>query len=113
VRTITDDYGAEFAAHSDSLAYRTIGTYVFLRTVMCSPLRASQIAHAIKLPRVASQVWNGKWPGEEDCERLGFYVNGDPDFPVQSGRFVQFQTLLREASVPIQPVHVQSPDDTK
>ena len=26
-------------------------------------------------------MWNGKWPGEEDCERLGFYSNGDPDFP--------------------------------
>jgi hypothetical protein len=37
-----------------SLAYRTIGIYVFLRTVMCSPVRASQIAHALKLPRVAS-----------------------------------------------------------
>jgi DNA-binding MarR family transcriptional regulator len=53
MRTITDDYGAEFAAHSDSMAYRTIGIYVFLRTVMCSPVRASQIAHALKLPRVA------------------------------------------------------------
>ena len=52
LRTITDDYGAEFASHSDSLAYRTIGIYVFLRTVMCSPVRASQIAHALKLPRV-------------------------------------------------------------
>ena len=41
MRTITDDYGAEFATHSDSLAYRTIGIYVFLRTVMCSPVRAS------------------------------------------------------------------------
>src|SRR5260370_39596656 len=50
-RTITDDYGTEFATHSDSLAYRTIGIYVFLRTVMCSPVRASQIAHALKLPR--------------------------------------------------------------
>jgi hypothetical protein len=30
-------YGAEFAAHSDSLAYRTIGICVFLRTVMCHP----------------------------------------------------------------------------
>jgi hypothetical protein len=47
MRTITDDYGAAFAAHSDSLAYRTIGIYVFLRTVMCSPVRASQIAHAL------------------------------------------------------------------
>jgi hypothetical protein len=27
------------------------------------------------------QVWNGKWPREEDCERLGFYNNSDPDFP--------------------------------
>jgi DNA-binding MarR family transcriptional regulator len=53
VRTITDDYGAEFATHSDSSAYRTIGIYVFLRTVMCSPVRASQIAHALKLPRIS------------------------------------------------------------
>jgi hypothetical protein len=41
LQTITDDYRADFAAHSDSLAYRTIGIYVFLRTVMCSPGRAS------------------------------------------------------------------------
>jgi hypothetical protein len=27
------------------------------------------------------QAWNGKWPGEDDCERLGFFVNGDADFP--------------------------------
>jgi DNA-binding MarR family transcriptional regulator len=53
LRTITDDYGAEFATHSDSLAHRTIGIYVFLRNVMCSPVRASQIAHALKLPRVS------------------------------------------------------------
>src|SRR5262252_7237043 len=50
LRTITDDYGTEFAAQSDSLTYRTIGIYVFLRTVMCSPVRASQMAHALKLP---------------------------------------------------------------
>src|SRR6516165_2325452 len=53
LRSITDDYGTEFAAQSDSLAYRTIGIYVFLRTVICSPVRASQIAHALKLPRVS------------------------------------------------------------
>src|SRR5215468_7508210 len=53
LRTITDDYGAEFASHSDSLAYRTIGIYVFLRTVMCSPVRASQVADPLKLPRVS------------------------------------------------------------
>lgn len=53
LRTITDDYDAAFAAQSDSLTYRTIGIYVFLRTVTCSPVRASQIANALKLPRVA------------------------------------------------------------
>jgi DNA-binding MarR family transcriptional regulator len=53
LRTITDDYCAEFAVHSDSMTYRTVGIYVFLRTVTCSPVRPSQIAHALKLPRVA------------------------------------------------------------
>src|SRR5262245_38927582 len=53
LRTITDDYGLEFAAQSDSLTLRTIGIYVFLRTVMCSPARASQISQALKLPRGA------------------------------------------------------------
>jgi DNA-binding MarR family transcriptional regulator len=51
LQTITDDYDADFAAHSDSVAYRTIGIYVFLRTTMCAPARASQIAHALRLPR--------------------------------------------------------------
>jgi len=51
IRGINDDYGAEFAANSDSCTLRTIGIYVFLRTVMCSPARASTIAQALKLPR--------------------------------------------------------------
>src|SRR5215475_11360509 len=51
IRSISDDYGAEFAARSDSLAYRTIGIYVFLRTVTCSPVRTSQIARTLKMPR--------------------------------------------------------------
>ena len=52
IRSMTEDYGAVFAAHSDSSSFRTIGIYVFLRTVMCSPVSASRIAHALKLPRV-------------------------------------------------------------
>jgi hypothetical protein len=27
------------------------------------------------------ELWTGRWPGEADCARLGFYVNSDPDFP--------------------------------
>jgi DNA-binding MarR family transcriptional regulator len=53
LQAITDDYGTEFASHSDSLTNRTIGVYVFLRTVMCAPARASQIARALRLPRAA------------------------------------------------------------
>jgi DNA-binding MarR family transcriptional regulator len=51
IRGMTDDYGAEFAGHSDSATVRTIGIYLFLRTVMCAPVRASTVAHALKLPR--------------------------------------------------------------
>jgi hypothetical protein len=51
IQTMNDDYGAEFAKHSDSATYRTIGIYVFLRTVTCSPVRASTIAQVLKIPR--------------------------------------------------------------
>jgi hypothetical protein len=27
------------------------------------------------------EPWTGKWPGDADCERLGFFVNGDRSFP--------------------------------
>lgn len=51
IRSLNDDYGAAFAANSDSCTVRTIGIYVFLRTLMCSPVRASVIAQTLKLPR--------------------------------------------------------------
>jgi len=52
IRSMSEDYGTEFGMHADSSTFRTIGIYVFLRTVMCSPVSASKIAHALKLPRV-------------------------------------------------------------
>ena len=48
IRSMSDDYGAAFAAHNDSSTFRTIGIYVFLRTVMCAPVSASKIANALK-----------------------------------------------------------------
>src|SRR6516164_2385176 len=46
LRTITDDYGTQLAVESDSLTLRTIGIYVFLRTVMCSRARAQTAARS-------------------------------------------------------------------
>jgi hypothetical protein len=52
IQTINDDYGAEFIRHSDSATFRTIGIYVFLRMVMCSPVRANTVAQVLKIPRM-------------------------------------------------------------
>ena len=51
IRSISEDYGAPFAAHGDSASFRAIGIYVLFRTMMCSPVHASAAAHALKLPR--------------------------------------------------------------
>ena len=37
------------------------------------------------------EVWDGKWPGEADAERLGFFVGGDRSFP-------DLNRLFRESS---------------
>ena len=52
IKTLNEDYGAAFGSPSDSAASRTIGIYVFLCTMMCTPVSASKIANALKLPRV-------------------------------------------------------------
>src|SRR5262245_55288801 len=51
IQTMNDDYGAEFAKESDSATYRTIGSYVLLRTLMCSPVRVTTIGKVLKIPR--------------------------------------------------------------
>jgi DNA-binding MarR family transcriptional regulator len=51
IRSINDDYGADFVRQNDSATFRTIGIYLFLRTTMCAPVRATTIAQSLKLPR--------------------------------------------------------------
>ena len=51
IRSLNDDYGSDFTGHSDSCTDRTIGIYVFLKTTMCTPARATTIAQTLKLPR--------------------------------------------------------------
>jgi hypothetical protein len=71
LRTITDDYGGKFAAQSDSLTYRTVGIYVFPHTVTCSPVRARQIAHALKLPRATALRKLQELAKDSYVERVG------------------------------------------
>jgi hypothetical protein len=52
IRSLNEDYGSDLASHSDSCTDRAIGIYVFLKTIMGTPARATRIAQALKLPRV-------------------------------------------------------------
>jgi hypothetical protein len=51
IRSISDDYGAPLSGHGDSPSFRAIGIYVFFRSIMCSPVHAGTVAHALRLPR--------------------------------------------------------------
>jgi hypothetical protein len=53
IRTIGDDFGAPFTADGDSPSFRAIGIYLMFRTMLCSPAHASDIVHALKLPRAS------------------------------------------------------------
>jgi hypothetical protein len=53
VRSVGEDFGAPFAANAESASARAIGIYVLLRTMLCAPVNAGAIAHALKLPRAA------------------------------------------------------------
>jgi hypothetical protein len=49
IRSLNDDYGSDLARHSDRCTDRTI--YVFLKTIMRTPARATTIAQTLRLPR--------------------------------------------------------------
>src|SRR5262249_32723628 len=51
IRSISDDYGAPFAAHAASARSRALAISALPRPLMCSPANSGAIAHALKLPR--------------------------------------------------------------
>src|SRR5262245_66696242 len=53
IRTLNEDYGAAFGSPSDSATGRTIGIYVFLCTMMCTPVSPSKNGNALKLTRLS------------------------------------------------------------
>jgi hypothetical protein len=54
IRSIAEDFGAPFAAQGESASVRAVGIYVLFRTMMCLPVHAGDVAHALKLPRATA-----------------------------------------------------------
>jgi hypothetical protein len=111
LRTITDDYGTEFAAQSDSLTYRTIGIYVFLRTVMCSPVRASQIAHALKLPRATVLRRLQELVKDRYVERVGnaYRVTDKVNIPDLRNKLQRRIDMVTETAKRLSQLHCSPP----
>ena len=118
IRSINEDYGAAFAAQTDSSTLRTIGMYVFLRTVMCSPVGASKIASALKLPRVIVVRRLQEMVKQGYVERLGnAYVVTDkvniPDLKQKLQRridmIVEAAKKLTEVNTPPWPADAAPP----
>jgi predicted transcriptional regulator len=118
IRTINEDYGAAFATQTDSSSLRTVGMYVFLRTVMCSPVGASKIASALKLPRVTVVRRLQEMVKQGYVERLGnAYVVTDkvniPDLKNKLQRridmIVDAAKKLSEVNTPPWPADTAAP----
>jgi hypothetical protein len=100
IRSINEDYGASFAGQNDSSTFRTIGIYVFLRTVMCSPVGASKIASALKLPRVTVVRRLQEMVKQGYVERLGnaYVVTDKVNIPDLKNRLQQRIDMIVETA---------------
>jgi predicted transcriptional regulator len=100
IRSMNEDYGAAFAGQNDSSTFRTIGIYVFLRTVMCSPVGASKIASALKLPRVTVVRRLQEMVKQGYVERLGnaYVVTDKVNIPDLKTRLQRRIDMIIEAA---------------
>jgi DNA-binding MarR family transcriptional regulator len=112
IRSIHDDYGAEFATHSDSATIRTIGIYVFLRTVMCSPVRASTIANVLKLPRVTVLRRLQEMVKHGYIERVGnaYRVTDKVNIPALQEKLQRRVNMIVETAKELAKLETQSED---
>ncbi len=110
IRSIHDDYGAEFATHSDSSTIRTIGIYVFLRTVMCSPVRASTIASVLKLPRVTVLRRLQEMVKHGYVERVGnaYRVTDKVNIPALQEKLQRRVTMITETANELAKLQTQN-----
>ncbi len=107
IRSLNDDYGAEFAASSDSCTLRTIGIYVFLRTVMCSPVRASTIAQTLKLPKTVVNRRLQDMMKQGYVERVGnaYRMTDKVNLPDLQGRLQRRIDMILETARELQKLH--------
>jgi len=106
IRSLNDDYGAVFA-QNDSATYRTIGIYVFLRTVMCAPVPANRIAQALKLPRAVVLRRLGDMVKQGYVERVGnaYRVTDKVNIPDLQQKLQQRIAMITETARKLAELH--------
>jgi DNA-binding MarR family transcriptional regulator len=112
IRSLHDDYGAEFVANSDSCTLRTIGIYVFLRTLMCAPVRASTIAQALKLPKTTVNRRLQEMMKHGYVERVGnaYRMTDKVNIPDLQGKLQRRIDMIVETARELSKLH-PSPSD--
>ena len=100
IRSLNDDYGSDFAGHSDSCTDRTIGIYVLLKTIMCAPARATTIAQTLKLPRTTVNRRLQKLIKRGYVERVGnaYRVTDRVNIPDLQGKLERRIDLIVETA---------------
>jgi DNA-binding MarR family transcriptional regulator len=111
IRSLHDDYGAEFAANSDSCTLRTIGIYVFFRTLMCTPVRASTIAQALKLPKATVNRRLQEMMKHGYIERIGnaYRVTDKVNVPDLQSRLQRRIDMIMETAAELSKVRASTP----
>jgi DNA-binding IclR family transcriptional regulator len=110
IRSISDDYGAQFVAHSDSSSLRTVGIYVFLRTVTCSPVHASKIANVLKLPRATVLRRLQEMVKQGYVERVGnaYRVTDKVNIPNLQERLQRRIEMIMETAKKLSELHTST-----
>jgi DNA-binding MarR family transcriptional regulator len=112
IRSLHDDYGAEFAANSDSCTLRTIGIYVFFRTLMCTPVRASTIAQTLKLPKATVNRRLQEMIKQGYIERIGnaYRVTDKVNVPDLQRKLQRRIDMIMETAAELSRLHTSASD---
>jgi DNA-binding MarR family transcriptional regulator len=112
IRSLQDDYGAEFAANSDSCALRTIGIYVFFRTLMCKPVYAGTIAQTLKLPKATVNRRLQEMMKHGYVERIGnaYRVTDKVNVPDLQGKLQRRIDMIMETATELSRLRTLTSD---